>query len=580
MTAWAKALAVVRRRSVWIPGAVAGVVVLSYLAAFLYVGGGVPRGTTVRGVDIGGMTPVSAEQELKDELGPAASKPIRVKVGDKTFSIKPKAADLVFDAKASVDAAGQRSGNPLRLGGQLGGQTVEPVVRYDEAKLDRAVAKIAKDFDRPVREGKVSYEGIDPVATMPRAGRVIDRAGAVDEITAAYPSKDPVTLPVKDEEPKTRPGAVREIAGEAARTAVAAPVRLTTGKNGDKTTLAVSRHDLAAHTEFVAGGKGTLEPKVHGAGLAKDLGHSLARLETEPVDATFELAGGKPKVVPSKPGEMVDRKELGDAIVGVLDKTDNRSVAAPVRKAKPKTSTSDAKKLGIDRKVGSFTTHHPCCEPRVTNIHRAAEILDGTLVKPGKTFSLNGTLGQRTTDKGFVPAPMILDGRHVDSVGGGVSQIATTTFNAMFFAGLKDVQHQPHSYYISRYPLGREATISWTQPDLRFQNDTETGILITTSYTSTSITVNMWGTKHYDIDATEPQKSNYRKPKTIRDDSPDCTPEYPSQGYDVTYSRVFKRNGQVIRTEPFRTVYLAAPRVICETDDDNKKKDDDKKKRD
>ena len=56
--------------------------------------------------------------------------------------------------------------------------------------------------------------------------------------------------------------------------------------------------------------------------------------------------------------------------------------------------------------------------------------------------------------------------------------MATTTFNAMFFAGLEDVEHKPHSFYIDRYPVGREATVAWGAVDLRFRNDTPYGVLI------------------------------------------------------------------------------------------------------
>src|SRR5262249_18604136 len=110
--------------------------------------------------------------------------------------------------------------------------------------------------------------------------------------------------------------------------------------------------------------------------------------------------------------------------------------------------------------VGSFTTPFPCCQPRVTNIRRAAQLLDGTVLPPNGRFSLNGALGRRTIAKGFVPAPSISGGELVDSVGGGISQVSTTLYNAAFFSGLKLVAHTPHSFYISRYPPGREATIS------------------------------------------------------------------------------------------------------------------------
>ncbi len=145
------------------------------------------------------------------------------------------------------------------------------------------------------------------------------------------------------------------------------------------------------------------------------------------------------------------------------------------------------------RVIGEFTTYHKCCESRVTNIHLIADAVDGVVVPPGETWSLNAHVGQRTSAKGYVPAGAIVGGELVAEVGGGTSQFATTIYNAIFFAGLEDVYHRPHSIYFPRYPLGREATLGWTLPDIVFKNDTEFPVTIDTSYTNTSITVQLIG---------------------------------------------------------------------------------------
>jgi vancomycin resistance protein YoaR len=146
--------------------------------------------------------------------------------------------------------------------------------------------------------------------------------------------------------------------------------------------------------------------------------------------------------------------------------------------------------------VAEFTTPHPCCAPRVTNIHRIADMVRGTLVGPGETFSLNGITGPRTAAKGFVSAPAIIDGEYVDDVGGGVSQFATTAFNAAFFAGVDITEYQMHSEYISRYPYAREATVFYPGVDLKFRNDTPYGIVVWPTYTGTSVTVQLWSTPY------------------------------------------------------------------------------------
>jgi hypothetical protein len=148
--------------------------------------------------------------------------------------------------------------------------------------------------------------------------------------------------------------------------------------------------------------------------------------------------------------------------------------------------------------IGEFTTYHKCCQSRVTNIHLIADAVDGAVVAAGETWSLNDYVGQRTVEKGYVPAGAIIGGElvccdHPENIGGGTSQFATTLYNAIYFAGLEDVYHKPHSIYFSRYPLGHEATLGWTLPDVVFRNDTDHPITIDTSYTGTSVTVRLIG---------------------------------------------------------------------------------------
>ena len=192
-----------------------------------------------------------------------------------------------------------------------------------------------------------------------------------------------------------------------------------------------------------------------------------------------------------------------------------------------------------------------------------ADIVEGAVVLPGETFSLNGYVGARDRGRGFVEAPMILDGKFVPSVGGGVSQFATTMFNAVFFGGFEDVYHKPHSYWIRRYPPGREATVSSPAPDLKWRNDSKYGVLITTSYTPRSITVTFWSTKRYDIESITGDPYNFRGFRTQYDYSSTCESTAGERGFDINVWRVFKVGGKEIKRERFFTRYLPEPRFIC-----------------
>ena len=158
--------------------------------------------------------------------------------------------------------------------------------------------------------------------------------------------------------------------------------------------------------------------------------------------------------------------------------------------------------MGVVEPVASFTTYHAAGEARVTNIHRIADLLAGTVIEPGGSFSVNDTIGPRTRAKGFVTAGVIERGVFTESVGGGISQFATTLFNAAFFAGLEFEEYQSHSIYITRYPYGREATLSYPAPDLEIRNQTPHGVLIWPTYTGSSITVNLWSTRTMSVEQT------------------------------------------------------------------------------
>jgi len=176
---------------------------------------------------------------------------------------------------------------------------------------------------------------------------------------------------------------------------------------------------------------------------------------------------------------------------------------------------------------------------------------------------LNKFVGPRDTKRGFVLAPMIEDGLFEDSVGGGISQFATTMYNAVFFAGIKDITHTPHSYYISRYPAGREATVSYPQPNLIFQNNEPTAIVITTSYTGTSLTVTFWGTKYYDVTSASSARYAPTTTGTVYNARPDCEASKGEGGFQIDITQTLSQNGVVVKVNHLHTRYSPEPIIIC-----------------
>jgi hypothetical protein len=202
---------------------------------------------------------------------------------------------------------------------------------------------------------------------------------------------------------------------------------------------------------------------------------------------------GSVTYTPGTNGTACCAPDSAQRVVDAL-RTGHRDVTLDLTVATPDHDAVWAEQMNIHQAIASFTTPHACCESRVQNIHRISDLVRGAVIAPGETFSVNGYVGQRTSAKGFAEAGVIYNGRYTSDVGGGVSQFATTLFNAAFFGGLDFAEYQAHTIYISRYPYGREATLSYPKPDLKITNTTPFGILLWPTYTGTSVTVTLYST--------------------------------------------------------------------------------------
>jgi vancomycin resistance protein YoaR len=519
----------------------------------------VPRGVRVGGLELGGLSAAEAEQRIAQGLSGETTSPVSLVADDEVLTLEPVAAGLELDAGATAREAADAG--PLdRLRALLGaGRQVDPVLDVDGTALTGALQELREGFDREPREGSIAFEGLEPVVTQPQSGRTLDVDGAADAVVEAWPLSLRVEVPVDEREVRTSSDDVDRALREVAEPAVSAPVLL----DSEGGTLEVSRQAIAAALRVEADDSGELQPVVDGEVLLEQTAGLRRPLEEPAVDATFDTSSAPPVVVPSQPGRGFGAQDTAEAVRSVLTDPQPRRADVAFTTTEPRVTTETAAGLGVVEQVSSYTSSFPCCAPRVTNIRRIAEIVDGYVVLPGETFDLNAYVGPRDTARGFVPAPQISRGEFVDAVGGGVSQFATTLFNAYFFAGLEDVTHTPHSYYISRYPPGREATVSFPQPDLVFRNDSPHGVLIRATSTGTSVTVAMWGTKRFDVEARQGPRTRVTTAETRYIQRPDCQPGGGGEGFDIVVTRVFSQGGAEVRREDFRTRYLPQPRFVC-----------------
>ncbi|WP_419946920.1 VanW family protein [Candidatus Poriferisodalis sp.] len=234
--------------------------------------------------------------------------------------------------------------------------------------------------------------------------------------------------------------------------------------------------------------------------------------------AAMTVVDGVPTVVASDGAQACCADEAGTLTAEALLSGVEGPIALPSRPAVSREEQTYLESLGIVELVGAFTTKHACCQSRVTNIQLFADLMRGVVVEGGQSLSLNGHVGKRTEEKGFVEGGFIEKGVVIDDIGGGVSQFATTIFNALIHAGMDIDEYQTHSLYLSRYPYGLDPTISYPKPDLRFTNPTPYGILIWPAYTDTSITVEIYSTRNVVVTIGEPEEETREFCRRVRTD--------------------------------------------------------------
>ncbi|MFD5326266.1 VanW family protein [Streptomyces sp. NPDC127092] len=563
------------RKAALATGAVAAVAGGLYVAGLVATGDDISEGTRVNGVDIGGLSRAEAAARLASAAPAAWKDPVRVTVGDETATVDPADAGLTVDVAATADRAADPSRDPFTVIGRLfssGSREVEPVVSYDATKARAAVAATAKQHDRAVREGAVAFKDGKPVVTEARVGLKVDTEKAVEALRAAYPGAGaggaaPVVLPVSLTQPKVTSAEVTRFVKDFADPAMSGPVTLTAG---DKR-LSIPAATLGDHLDVTARG-GRLTPALDARALIRDpdVARPLHTFTGGPVEARLGVRNGKVVVEQDgRAGRSVSADALGRAVEPLLTKEGAAARTAPVATTatRPNLTADSLAALGITEQMSTFTVNFPTAPYRTTNIGRAVELINGSLVQPGEVWSFNRTVGERTEANGFVDGTMIMDGQYQKAPGGGVSAVATTVFNALFFAGVKPIEYGAHSFYIERYPAGREATVAWGTLDLKFRNDSGKPIYIKASSTDSSVTVSFLGTKKYDsVEAVEGPRTNITQPKERKDSSDKCEVQEPLEGFDIKVDRVFKNGGTEVGRETFSTHYTPRDKVICEKD--------------
>ena len=455
------------------------------------------NGVRIAGVDVGGRTPRQARSILEHRADALASVPVTFRVGSRTWDLQPRHLGIRVDWSAAVDAV-RRQGNgfgPLRgfrrLDLRFFGADVAPPTQVYDAALEAKLNQISAAVNVEHREASIVLRGLKPEIVPSRTGHLLDRHAAAATIVRALASlkREPVGLPIQLDRPKVNASDLR-VAQAQVRTALSAHVHLTLGP----TAWNLRPPRIARLLQLPADGRRRLS--IAGAGASSLFTALAKRVDKAPVDADWAVAKSGIRVIPDRPGHVLDVPRSAKAVLraALVTAPELRSANVTVKRVSADRTAAEARAMDIKGLVASYQTFYGGEPNRIHNVQLVSHLVDKHVIAPGQTFSFNGATGARTEDKGFREAPVIINGELKTGLGGGVCQVSTTVFNAAYEAGLPIVSRTNHALYISHYPQGRDATVNYPDTDLRFTNDTGHWILLRTWVGSSSLTVALYGT--------------------------------------------------------------------------------------
>jgi vancomycin resistance protein YoaR len=538
------------------------VAVAPYVRAVEFTGQALP-GTSVEGVDVTGVGHAEAVSSVQAAVLPSLRREVDLRAGGERLTVRPSEL-YALNAVATADAvlAASRRTEPERIAALVGLREVEvsPVLVERPETIAAFLAEVRRAGGNSATAATVGMDGLEPTVTPSRGGLRLDAASLLAGVRRAAFDGGSVTARFVPSQARYST-ADADRAAELARELIGTPLYVFFEGRPLRT---LAPHELARLVEFEKR-SGDFLVTFDEARVARVLGPAVGRHEVRPVDARFEIVGDRVRVVPDRPGIGLDVAGAVAAVTAAAYSPDRRIAEVRVVEVPAAVTTEQLSALGITRRISSFTTDMGVSSSnRIWNVQLMADYIDGTIIEPGKTFSFNGVVGKRTAERGFREGQMIVGSLLLPSIGGGVCQTATTLFNNAFELGLPIVRRYNHSFYISHYPLGRDATVSWGGPDLVFRNDLRHAILIKSSYTSSTLTFTFYGTPtgRRVVAETSPQ-TNWRPPATSYAYDP-----YASRGsirtstgsnqsgFDVTVRRTVFEGGKVLRKDAFASRYI------------------------
>lgn len=534
-------------------------------------------GITIAGQGVSGLTKDEARAAVTEKVEKALRSPVTLRSGEKTWQILPKTLGTKMDADSAVQTAFAytRESNIIvdlvrRLKLYFSGTDFPLPGTVDGKLVDRLIEDVAQEVDVPPVNAGLASEGKTIKVIEGQKGRVVDRAALKKQLTQILLSlhSTELEIPMVLKDPEVQADDT-QAAREQAETMISAPVKLVS----NNATWTIEAEEIAAYMDFASenkNGVSTLVPYLSSEKMAPFFDMVAESVRKEPVNASFDSDGTKAWVVPGELGEELDREKTAQALTAAALKQSGRVAKVALRPVEPELTTEEAEAMGIKDKLAGFTTEWVGTPNRQINVRITTKYASDVILAPGEIYDFDKQIGPRTEARGYKLAPGIVGpGKLEDVFGGGICQVATTLFNAAFFAGLEIVERHNHSLYIEHYPKGRDATVTAGGPNLRFRNDTDHYIWIRGTSDGIKTTFNIYGT-------SDGRKVTYTTsdfynivPQTV------VTITNPSLGVGTTLVKIPGQDGKQItvtrtitwpdgrkKTDKFVSTYPMIPRQV------------------
>lgn len=556
-------------------------------------------GVSVAGVDLSGLSPNDAALRLSQTLSFPITGKILFRDADKVWVASPAELGMVFDPSASALAAyefGRSGGLFGALAGQINarglGSDVPPVMIFDQRVAYTYLQNIGVQVDQQVVEASLRVEGTNVVAQPGQLGRLLNLDATLIYLGAQLQSfrDGEVPLVIQEAAPKLLDVSSQ---ADAARRILSQPLTITVPnyREGDPGPWT---YDIPVVANMIAvnvinnGGAAEMQVGLDPVALRQTLGELKTYVDRQPANARFVFNDETAQLEAfqaSSVGRLMDVEASITAINDALLRGEH-TIALTVAEAQPTVAdTATGADLGITQEIISYTTYfYGSSNERIQNIIAATEQFNGVLVAPGETFSMGNTLGDVSLENGFAEALIIYGGRTIKGVGGGVCQVSTTLFRAVFFAGFPVVERYSHAYRVSYYEktasndidprlAGLDATVYFPLVDFKFTNDTPYWMLMETDVNvdARTLTWKLYSTsdgRSVTWDTTGPSNV-VPAPSPLFEENPELKVnqinqvDYSAQGADVDVTRTVWKNGQVYFTDQFQTHYQPW-QAVCE----------------